>query len=122
MRIAETIGTWIDENSHFVGGKNLFIDFLPKDKKEGLVLRLISSEVRGLNKIRVANMVLYYITENPAEADNEVEYLRKLLMQHRGIGSSRWSVLGFVEVENEGIYNDYKKVVSLRFQVGYLED
>ena len=122
MRIVEVVGNWIEENSHFVGGKNLFLDYLPEDLKEGVVIHLINSEVRGMGKVRQANFVIYYITSNPSEADIEIENLRKILMKHRGIGNSKWSVLGYVDIENEGIDGSYRKVVSLRFQVGYLED
>ena len=122
MRIVEVLGNFIEENSHFVGGTTLFLDYLPEDLKDGVVIRLINSSVNGMGKVRNANMVIYYITENPAEADYEIENLRKLVMGHRGIGNSKWSVLGHVEVENEGMDSSYRKVASLRFEIGYLED
>jgi hypothetical protein len=123
MRIVEVVGDYILDNlPQYVGGENFFLDYLPRDLHKGIVLRLLNSSVNSMGKIRQANLVIYYITDSPAEADKEVEILRKLLMKHRGIGDSKWSVLGYVDIENESYDVNHKKVVSLRFQVGYLED
>ena len=122
MRIVEVIGDYIQSNTSFVGGKDLFLDVLPATVKEGVIVRLVDSEVTGVGRLRRANIVIYYVTTNPIDADEGVEALRKLLLQRRGLGNDGWAILGLIQVENEGIYADMRKVVSLRFQIAYTED
>ena len=122
MRIAETIGEYIVQNTNFVGGDNLFLNYLPETIKDGVVVRMISTEVTGVGQLREAYMVVYYITTNPAEADSQIDSLRNLLIRHRGLGDDGWSVMGWVEVETESMNNSYHNVVSLRFKVAYRED
>ena len=122
MRIVEVIGDYIQSNTTYEGGKDLFLDVLPPTLKEGIVVRLVNSEVTGVGRLRRANIVIYYVTTNPISADEGVENLRKLLLERRGLGDDGWAILGLIQVENEGIYADMRKVVSLRFQVAYTED
>ena len=122
MRIVDVIGEYIQSNTTYEGGKDLFLDFLPPTLKEGIVVRLVNSEVMGIGRLRRANIVIYYVTTNPISADEGVENLRKLLLKRRGLGADGWAILGLIQVENEGLYADMRKVVSLRFQVAYMED
>ena len=119
MSVVEQIGRFIEENTRFVGGKDLFLNYLPKDVDEGVVVRFVSS--MGTGKLRTAHIVVYYISRDWSSGDREIRNLRELIITHRGLDESGWTVLGEVEIGNEGFDEANRQVTSLNFRVSYVE-
>lgn len=120
MSVIEQIGDFIEQNTRFVGGTDLFLNYLPEPIKEGVVVRFISSS--GAGKLKTAYVVVYYISKDWSLGDREIRALRELLITHRGLSGIGWTVLGDIEVGNEGFDEAKRQVTSLNFRVSYVED
>lgn len=120
MSIVEQISEYIIENTKFQGGIDLFLNFLPEGIKKGIVVRFINSS--GAGELKTAYIVIYFISREWSLGDREIREMRELLVKYRGICGKGWSVLGDIEVGNEGLDDMRRQVTSLNFRVSYVED
>ena len=120
MSIVKQIGDFIANNTRFVKGTDLFLNYLPQPTKEGVAVRFISSS--GSGRLKTAFVVVYYISRDWSLGDREIRALREILIKHRGLSGVGWSILGDIEVGNEGLDEAKRQVTSLNFRVSYVED
>lgn len=120
MNIAEQIGNFIEDNTTYKKGVDLFLNYLPEDVKKGLVVRFISSY--GKKKLKTADIAIYYIDKDWALGNRLIRELRELMVTHRGLSGTGWSVFDDVEIGNEGLDELRRQVTSLNFKVGFVEE
>jgi len=120
MSIANQIADFIEANTNYREGKDLFLDYLPEGVEKGVVVRFISSQGKGA--LKTADIVVYYIDKDWALGNRRIKELREIIIKHRGLSGFGWSVLDDVEIGNEGLDEMRRHVTSLNFSVGFVED
>lgn len=113
MNISRTLGNALKEE---FSGKEVYLQYLPKEKRSGLVLR--ASEVAGLTgELRRASVQIlcyeqdYYTTEDTARS------VADFIEGRKGYSENCWAVSSRVEIVGAGLDELNRECNAVSFEV-----
>lgn len=121
MSVTDEIAIFIEQNTPYIRGIDIFVDHLPETKDNGIVVHFVQSETKW-HTVKAAIIAIYYFSKDWTKNESEMEKLKKIIAGHRGLSGVGWSVMSEVEMGNEGEDNANRRVISLNFKVGYVEE